>query len=100
MKTLGENPKEPLGIDPEKDKQKNSRWEKLQKEILLSVDRPVDPQRSNFRPLGIAVDWSVDRFSQPESKALCRSTETIDRAQPRARLLQSVDRSAHNARVC
>ena len=68
MKTWVENSKESLGKDPEKDKLEYSCWEKNQKEILLSVDRPVDQQWSNFWPLGIAVDRSVNHFPNQRAK--------------------------------
>ena len=74
MKTRVENTIEPLGQDPEKDKFETSRWEPTQQKILLLVDWAVDRQRSNFRPLGKAVDRPVDRRSQAESETLCWST--------------------------
>ena len=74
MKMRLENSIDPLGKDPTKDKTETSRWEPSQQNFLLSVDRPVDRQRLDFRPLGKAVDRTVDRRPQTESKTLCQST--------------------------
>ena len=74
MKIRLENSIDPLGEDSTKDKTKTSRWEPTQQEILLSVDRAVDCQRSDFRPLGKAVDRAVDHVPKQRVKTLCRST--------------------------
>ena len=68
--------------------------------ILLSVDRSIDRQRSDFRPLGIAVHRSVDHCSQPASKALCQLTGAVDRTELRAKLLQSVDAQSIEVYKC
>ena len=48
-----ENPIDLLGEDPTKDKTETSRWEPTQQISLLSVDRAVNCQLSDFRrPLG------------------------------------------------
>ena len=81
MKTWVENPKEPLGKDPEKDKTEYGRWEKNTEE-KSSVGRPTGqpraravlsifcgrPARSTDRKftlcLGFTVDRPVDRYPQ------------------------------------
>ena len=73
----------------------------------LSVDRPVDRQRSNFWPLELRSTGPVDRTSGTESTALCRSTARSTGAFPESRPLWTVDRvgdrpSSQNrrARLC
>ena len=88
MKIRVENTIYPLGQGPTKDKIETSRWEPTEQEILLSVDRALDRQRSDFRPLGEAADRS-----HTESETLCRSTGPVDRTKQRALLLQLVDRA-------
>ena len=76
MKIRLENSIDPLGQDPTKNKNESGRWEPSQQNFLLPIDRPVDRQRSDFRPLGKTIDRTVDRGSQTESETLCRSTKT------------------------
>ena len=94
MKTRLENKIDPLGQDPTKDKTESSRWEPTQQNFLL----PVDRQWSDFRPLGKAVDRTVDRSSQTESKTLCRSTRPVDRNKQRA-LALAADRPDRSTEV-
>ena len=66
---------------------------KNQKKILLSVDWPVDRQQPKIWLLGLTVDRSVDRVTNPESKALQQSTCRSTMTQQYQKILQSVDRS-------
>jgi len=95
MKTRLENTIEPLGQDPEKDKFETSRWEPTQQKTLLPVDRAINRQRSDFRPLGKGVDRPVDRDSQPESE----NSMSVDRTQQRAMLLQTVGRPVDRSAI-
>ena len=93
-----ENPIEPLGEDPTKDKTETSCWEPTQQISLLSVDRAVDRQRSDFRPLGKRSTGRSTVDPKQRVKTLCRSIVPVDRKKKRALLLLpvdwSVDRSA------
>ena len=97
MKTRGENPKESLGKDPEKDKQKISRWKNS--EGNPSVGRPASrsptvrfltvrdsgrPVIRPFIPTREQSSLSIDR-DQTESKALA-----IGRSNGRPKYTQSV----------
>ena len=62
---------------------KTSRWGPNQQLTLLTVDRPVDRQRSIFRQLGRSVDRPVDRL-QGNGLAVDRP---IDRAISREQAL-------------
>ena len=71
--------------------QKYSRWGPTQQETLLSVNRPVDRQRSDFRPLGKAVDRSVDQklgydlaFYRPVDRSHLQREEALWRSTVRS----------------
>ena len=90
MKTRVENPKESLKKTQKKIKQNIAVGKKFERN--LSVGRPASrPPTVGFLIIGDSGRL-VDHCFQQESKALCRSTGAVDRTQPRAKLLQSVDR--------
>ena len=68
MKMRLENPIDPLGEDPTKDKIETSRWEPTQQKKSV-VGRPGGrPPTVGFSTVGKAVDRPVNRGSQTESK--------------------------------
>jgi len=79
MKTSTKNPINPLGFDTEKDKIETSCWGQNQTKIVLSVDN----QRSKIWPLGLPVNRSINRVTQPESLALLQSTDRSTVTLPR-----------------
>ena len=93
MKTRLENPIDPLGEAPTKNKTEYSRWRPVQQSCLLPVDRAGRPPTVGFLTVGKAVDRMVDRSSQTESYTLCRSTGPVDRNKQRALLFLPVDRA-------
>jgi len=96
MKIWGEKPKESLGKDPEKDKTEYSRWGKS--EGNPSVSWPAGRLPTvEFSTVGDSGWPTGGPFSQPESQALRRSIRVVDRTQPKANLLQSVDRMVNRS---
>jgi len=75
--------------------QKSARWKPTQQLWLLTVDRPVDRQRSNFRPLGRSVDWLVERqlgnglaIDRPVDRAISREQQ-LSGGRPCGRLMHT-----------
>ena len=61
-------------------------------QVGLSVDRPVDRPTVRFLTVEPSVDRSVDRDPGTESRALCRSTDPVDRGLSREQKLSAIDR--------
>ena len=68
MKTGLEKPIDPLGEVPTKNKTKYSHWQPVQQTFLLPVDRAGRPPTVKFPTVGKAVDRTIDRETQTESK--------------------------------
>ena len=100
MKIWGENPKEPLGKDLEKDKLKYSRWKKIRRKSSVGWSAGRLPM-VKFLTVGDS-SRSVGRPFFPTREQSSLSVDRGSRLDPtRAKLLQLVDRtvdqSAHNA---
>jgi len=80
MKIRLENSIDLLGEDPTKDKTETSRWEPTQQISLLSVDRAVDRQRSDFRPLGKRSTGRRPARSTEKNREHCSCSRSTGRS--------------------